>query len=238
MYRSVPLKIIISVLFLVLVSFCSAQHVEIRQAAYSGLFFYRGNAATTTSIILRADDLGYHNPTSYGKKSSFSYATESQAQWVSKRRNIFGLGLGFEQLTSKTVIAEDPVLRSFGLPFQTGTVNLKSANLTVNPFAGHRFLAHNIVFDALVGVECAFNLHTNENVHVEAPLKAEYQIKKQDHPTDLRPRMQVNALYNRVSMSVGYSIGTRNLYRSNIPGYGNKKAYSNFIRLGAAYRLK
>lgn len=239
MLRSVLSKSISSLLFLFFVTFGNAQQLEIRPTVYSGFFFYRGSAATSTSIpFFGGTDANYYNPTSYGKKSGFSYEIQIQSQWVTPRKDIIGMGLGFERLTSAAVLVEDPIFRRLGLPSHTGKVNLASTNLTVAPFAGHRFNKGPFAFDALVGVDWAINLFVHENLKVITPTKAIYQIVKADHLPDLRARMQINALYKHIGASAGYSLGMTNLYPYHEPDLKNKKAYSNFLRLGVSYRLK
>lgn len=220
------------------VVFCYGQKLDIRSTIYGGLFFFRGSGATSTSTVRVADDIGYHNPTSYGRKSDFSYAIELQAQWVTKQKHVFGLGVGYEELTSKAPVDFFYGDLPDGIP-ASGKVTMAYTYLTMNPFIGHRFFISTVTLDALLGVDCAFNQNDpQEEAWLVAPFKAIYKRKKQFHPNDLRPRIQVNAYYSRIGVAVGYSLGTENLYYYNNANFKNKKAYANFLRLGVSYRLK
>jgi hypothetical protein len=222
-------------ILLICVTLCNGQTLEIRPAVYSGLFFFRGSGATSGSTVRVNDVMGYYNPTSYGKKSDFSYAVELQGQWITKQKHVFGLNIGYESLTSKAAV--DSIFGDLphGSP-ASGTVSLTNTYLTISPFLGHRFSAGPVLFDALVGLDFAFNQNAQEEARLVSPLVT-YKIKKQFHRNDLRPRIQVNSYYKRIGLDLGYSRGTQNLYYYDNPYYQHKRAYANFVRLGLSYRL-
>src|SRR5689334_13480530 len=80
-----------------------AQKTELRVNAYSGLFYFRGDAATDMSTIY-ITDMGYYSATTYGRKSDFSYAFELQLQRVTVGNHFYGAGLGFEHLQSRAEV--------------------------------------------------------------------------------------------------------------------------------------
>jgi hypothetical protein len=132
----------------------------------------------------------------------------------------------------------DSLSSDIGIHPATGNVTITSSNLTLNPFVGRRFLAGAVAMDALIGLDLAFSLAVREKANMVTPFEAYYQMKKQNHPIDLRPRVQVNAFCKHIGLSVAYSLGTRNLYAYDNPNYKNKKAYASFLRLGVSYRFK
>lgn len=188
-----PYKFISTLLFLFIGCFCYGQQTEFRVNAYSGLFFFRGSGATSTSTVI-ATDIGYFNNTSYGKKSGFSYALELQAQRVTKQKHLFGLGVSYENLESRAVV--DSISAGIVGNFPaTGKVIMASTFLTVNPYIGQRFAINKIALDALVGMDVSFNTKVHEEAKVEP--NQTYTLNYREHPKDFRPRIQLNAYYNQ-----------------------------------------
>jgi hypothetical protein len=237
MNHSIQFRTLISTLILSLcVTLCFGQKLEIRPAVYSGVFFFRGSGATSTSTIRGNDVVPYYNATSYGKESDFSYAVELQGQWVTKQNHVFGLGIAYEHLATKSTVDSVYGDLPHGSP-ASGTVTLTNTYFTVSPFLGHRFSAGPVSFDALVGIDFAFNLNAREEAKLSSPIAATYELEKDFHPNDLRLRIQVNTYYKRMGLDLGYSLGTRNLYFYDNPAYQHKTAYANFIRVGLSYRI-
>jgi hypothetical protein len=224
-------------LCLAFASLSHSQKTELRANAYSGLFFFRGSGSTSTSTVHVGDDLGYYNPTPYGRKSAFSYALELQAQRITRQKHLYGIGLGFERLTSRARV--DSASYTFvGKVSERGKVTLENDFISFNPYIGHRFIANSITFDLQVGADLAFSTRVYEQAKLTSQKDVTYRLKKDNHPLDIRPRLQVNAYYNRMGFLVGYSLGLKNLYEYNNPNFVNNKAYANYVRIGVSYRIK
>lgn len=225
-------------IFLTVTQISFGQKTEINFNAYSGLFSFRGDGATSNSWInfdpYTRPDKFTSNP--YGKKSGFSYTFELQGQRVTKTKNIFGAGISFETLTSKVAI--DTVTQNGIIYLQysaDGKTSLKNTFVTLNPFAGHRFSYRKIDFDVLAGFDIAFCLKSKETGNATASNNAIYTADndKAKPSIDFRPRIQIKTQLRKVGLLIGYSLGLTNYQIKN-----NPKAYSNFLRLGLSYQLK
>jgi hypothetical protein len=210
-------------IFILLVSrqFSYGQKTEINFNAYSGLFSFRGAGSSSTSWInfnpYTSPDKFTSNP--YGKKSEFSYSLELQAQRVTKTKNIYGVGISFEALTSKVTI--DTVTQNGFIYWQysaDGKTSLKNTFVTLNPFIGHRF--------CLKSMEKGNATAGNKTIYTADNDKAKPSI-------DFRPRIQIKTQLKKVGLLVGYSLGLTNYQTQNTP-----KAYSSYLRLGLSYKLK
>ncbi len=102
-------------IYLVIISLCIfqlsfGQKKEFYANAYAGLFSFRGNSADNTSSIVHwSPPYTPYNPNdinsiSYGTRSGFSYSLEVQGQFISKDKNMVGLRIGYERLTSQVFI--------------------------------------------------------------------------------------------------------------------------------------
>jgi len=228
------------IIFILLVSrqFSYGQKTEINFNAYSGLFSFRGDGSSSTSWInfnpYTSPDKFTSNP--YGKKNEFSYALELQGQRVTKSRNIYGIGISFETLTSKVKI--DTVTENGFLYWQysaNGKTTLKNTFVTLNPFVGHRYFYRKISFDILAGFDLAFCLKSKEVGNATTNNKDYVTIEndKSKPSIDFRTRFQIKAQINKFGFLAGYSLGQTNYQTQN-----NPKAYSSFLRLGLSYQLK
>lgn len=233
---------LISITIAVLVSAHSSngQKTEISFNVYSGLFSFRGDGATSQSWII---SYPFINPPTtytvnpYGKSSAFSYEFELQGQRLSKRKNIYGLGLSFEMLASKVDIYKigvsgDPAYLEYPA---NGETKLKNGFITVNPFAGHRISLRKTNFDLLAGFDLGFcltskeigNANINDNGHVAA------ENDKAKPLIDFRPRIQIKMRVYKFGLLAGYSMGLTNYQPQN-----NSKTYAGFLRLGLSYQLR
>ena len=94
-------RVFVLFLLLYLISdFSYGQKAEIKVNAYSGLFFFRGDGSTATSLVGVADDIGYYNTNLYGKKSGFSYSIELQLQQLIKQNH------SPQQATLKPIVSD------------------------------------------------------------------------------------------------------------------------------------
>lgn len=226
------------IILLTSVQFSYGQKTEINFNAYSGLFSFHGDGSTSTSWI---NDNPYATPgkftsNPYGKKSEFSYSLELQIQRVTKTKNIYGIGISFEKLTSKVAI--DTITENGFLYWQyaaNGKTSLKNTFVTLNPFVGQRFSYRKMSFDILTGLDMAFCLKSQETGNATASNKLIIQTEnKKDKPSiDFRPRVQMKTQFKQFGFLVGYSLGLTNYQTQN-----NPKASSSYLRLGLSYQLK
>ena len=230
-------SILLLILSLAFASFSYSQKTELRANAYSGLFFFRGTGSMPTSTIYVSDDHGYYNPMPYGRKSAFSYALELQAQRVSKQNHLYGVGLGFERLTSRARV-DSSYYTFFGKKPDTGNVTLANDFVTLYPYIGQRFNANKISIDLQLGVDLAFSTRVYDKAKLTREKEITYSEKMNNYPLDIRPRLQLNAYHNRMGVSIGYSVGLKNVYKYDNPYFVNNKAYTNFLRVGISYKLK
>jgi len=235
----------IILIFLVSGKLSYGQNIEIKFNAYSGLFSFRGNNATSNSSIISNPYPFYSSPTKftsnpYGRRNGFSYSLELQGQRLSKRKNIFGLGLSIEVLTSKVsinklVISGDPAALTYAA---TGATKLNNTFFTLNPFVGHRFFYRNLIFDLGAGSDIAFCLESKETGNATTNA-TDYNIKVANEKgkpfIDFRPRIQLKTQIRKYGFLLGYSLGVTNYQTLN---WSHPKAYTSFLRLGLSYQLK
>lgn len=215
-----------------------AQKIEINFNANSGLFSFRGVGSSSTSWInfnpYTTPNTYTSNP--YGKKIGFSYALEFQGQRVTKIKNIYGVGISFEKLSSKVHI--DTVTQNGFIYWQysaDGKTSLKSTFVTLNPYVGHRYFYRKIRFDLLAGVDLAFCLNSKEMGSATASNESYVTVEnnKTKPSIDFRPRIQIKTQINKFGFLAGYSLGLTNYQTQK-----NPKTYSSFLRLGLCYQLK
>jgi hypothetical protein len=79
---------------------------------------------------------------------------ELQAQRITRQKHLYGIGLGFERLTSRARV--DSASYTFvGKVSERGKVTLENDFISFNPYIGHRFIANSITFDLQVGADLA-----------------------------------------------------------------------------------
>jgi len=238
----------ITILLLISVQFSYGQKTEINFNVYSGLFSFRGEGATSKSFIYYNDWWGpvtKYTDDPYGKGNGFSYSLEFQGQRLTKRKNIYGLGISFEDLTSKVNI--DSIFESSDLALllkypATGETKLKNTFITLNPFVGHRYAYHKIAIDLLAGFDLAFCMKSKEDGSVTASSIGHFNVdNERPKPSiDLRPRIQIKMQINKFGFLVGYSLGLSGYSTPTQYEYSTQysKAYTSFLRLGLSYQLK
>jgi hypothetical protein len=219
-------------------TFC--QKTEFNVTAYSGLFAFRGNeAASHTWYFSGLPSVPDHfTADPYGNQNDFSYSFEVQAQRVSFKRNIYGLGISYETLASKVHI--DTAAGGDIIYFQhwaTGKTTLENSFITLNPFIGHRYHYHQIAFDILAGMDISGCVKNQTTTKISTNNK-DYSTIEDNNPIpkpsiDFRLRIQVKAQYKKVGFIIGYSYGLTNYNKQNAP-----KAYSNFLRVGLNYQIR
>jgi hypothetical protein len=230
----------ITIILLISVQFSYGQKTEINFNVYSGLFSFRGDGAASKSSIISYPFI--HTPRTftenpYGRGTGFSYALEFQGQRLSKRKNIYGLGISFEELTSKVNIDKvgisgDPAFLQYAA---SGETKLENRFITLNPFVGHRYSSYKIKFDLLAGFDLSFCLKSKEYGSATTSNQSTFTVEndKTKSSIDFRPRIQIKTEINKFGFLAGYSLGLTNYSTQN-----NLKAYTSFLRLGLSYQLK
>jgi hypothetical protein len=231
-------KFLIIITLFALVQLSYGQKTELNFNAYSGLFSFRGGGATSNSWITAYTPSipGTYTINPYGKKSDFSYSFELQGQRISRSKNIYGLGVGFETLKSKVNI--DTVNGGDFAYFKVaanGKTVLENTFITLNPFVGRQYFYQKMRFDLLAGIDIAFCLKSKE-VGKATTNDKDYIMVENDKAKpsiDLRPRIQIQTRIKKFGFVAGYSLGLTNYQSQNKP-----KAYSSFLRVGLSYQLK
>lgn len=227
-------------LFLLSAQLSFGQKTEIYFNTYGGVFSFHGKGATSHSTII---SYPFQNPPvkftldPYGNTTAFSYGWGFQGQRITQKQKIYGLGIGFEELTSKVTIDKigvsgDPVYLEYSA---SGVTKLKNTFFTLHPFVGHRYFYHKISFDFLAGVDFAFCLKSKEtgNATSTNPGYIYVENEKAKPSLDFRPGIQIKAQKNKFGFVAGYSLGLTNYQTTNYP-----KADSRFLRIGLSYQLK
>ena len=227
-----------------------AQNIEVSVQAYSGLFHYSGNSATSTSAIYQGSTPRQNytnNP--YGSKSGFSYGGDIQGQYVSKNGFIGGLQAGYEVLRSRVdinsfyyPITTDPFPGpNYPIPFHIpvkGQTFLQDQDIDLNPYIGYRWLIGKIKLDMMPGIDLGFNINSYEKGKAKDNNGNVYQtdLKLLDAPTDVRLKLGVAATYKRFGITAAYLHGLTNLYK-NMNVNGSDDAHSELISFGITYRI-
>lgn len=215
----------------------SAQKTELAINAYTGLFSFRGNGATSTSwmTLYTPNTPGNFTINPYGNICSFSYGFELQAQRITSSKNIYGVGAGFELLNSKVNI--DTINGGDLIYFQeaaAGKTILRNSFMTIHPFIGHRYRYHNSSFDLTAGLDVAFCLKSRELGQVTTNNKDYINVRndKSKPSIDFRPRIQLKAQIKKFGFLAGYSLGLTNYQKQN-----DQPVYSSVWRAGLSYTI-
>jgi hypothetical protein len=230
-------KLCLAIIFLVSVNFSYGQKTEINFNTYSGLFSFRGNGSASISSIGWGQfsiPIGTSTENPYGNKNDFSYAFELQIQKISKGMNIYGIGLGFENLKSQVHI--DTYIESGFVYYKyaaNGKTILKNTFITVNPFMGHRFSFRKTSFDMLAGIDLAYCLKSTEFGYIDVNNTNPFQNELAKPTIDFRPRIQIKTQIKKFGFLAGYSFGLTNFQTNN-----NLNANTSFLRMGLSYQIK
>ncbi|WP_022822634.1 outer membrane beta-barrel protein [Hymenobacter norwichensis] len=212
------------------------QNTEYSVHLNSGGFAYRGKGAAASSIVLVPDiypGSSYtNNP--YGKNLGFSYGLVGQMQRVRPKRSLFGVQAGYEVLRSRVDVTE---ILAFRLQTPaSGHTTLASRTINLHPFFGHRLASQTIDFDLTAGPDLGFILSAREEIDTIAQgEKFSTKNTRADAYLELRARLNVAAYYKHFGVTAGYSRGLTNNYGLALGIDG--ETYSQFFRLGLAYRL-
>lgn len=154
------MKRILYIIVLIAASSASyGQRTEFSAQAGSGLFSYRGpNSVSETGLNAN----GYFfisNP--YGRASGASYSLSGQIQSVTKRNLIYGIQVGYEQLTSRVAITK--LIGDFSNSPANGRGSLQNQYVNLSPFVGKRLGDDRFWLDVSVGLDAAIGLRSRES---------------------------------------------------------------------------
>lgn len=241
------IKILLPVVFCLLVQLSYGQKTEIDLNAYCGLFSFRGNGSTSNSWVIVSNLARLDQMTSspYGKKGSFFYSYELQGQRVTRKKNIYGIGISFEASTSKINIDSaysegfgsslpgggifGPGPDGFGIyaphPIgAAGETTLKNIFITANLYVGHRFIYRKISLDLLAGIDLGFCLKSYEKANAKSLNSNQsnstwwfnnFYENRTKPSIDFRPRIQFKIRYHIFGILLGYSLGITNYQKQN-----------------------
>jgi hypothetical protein len=218
-----------------------AQRTEIQARAGSGLFFFHGKSAVENQNAHMA--VGHMAPFTkpYGRKPGASATVEIMLKRVARSKFIFGLGSGYQRLSSGSSVDTLFVVGDFVPSIDTFTVDNGSSTfkgnfINVTPFAGRRFMIGKTALDIRAGMEIGFLLKSREDVELDDIYSSE--VKKYPNPrkADVRLHLSADVNIRKLIIFAKYARGITNYYR--LYTGGQPEAYSNFIQLGVGYRLK
>jgi hypothetical protein len=218
------------------------QKTELRGSISSGLFSFSGISALSSTSINWDDQSksGYtNNP--YGTKTALCYGLSVDLKRVTKRNILFGIDAGIESLRS--MINIDWIDGYTGTAVYqysaTGKTFLNSGFFNFNPYLGYRIIVNSISFDLTGGLEFGYLLSTTEKGNATDSNGTKYTTSKKLYGAfnfDLRPQIQLSAMYKRFGLFTGYSYGMAN-YMMGVIGDGRWECYSRLLRFGITYRI-
>lgn len=233
-------KLIVFTFSLLIYSYSYCQKTELRVSLDSGLSSFTGESTGSSSSInvYNNADSGYtNNP--YGSKNVLSYGVSVNLKRVTKANLIYGIGLGYENIGSKTSITSASVYdgeNSYSVPASGKTI-MSSNTINANPFIGYRFNASKLPIDLVAGFDFASILNTKECGDATDENGNNYttSVDRKTISTDFRPRIQVSTDYKKFGIYLGYSFGLLNYMDGYVGGTNN--AYSKIFRFGITYQV-
>ncbi|MFT3945447.1 MAG: hypothetical protein QM763_00620 [Agriterribacter sp.] len=218
-----------------------AQKTEFNASLNSGLFSFRGESASKSSIFFIATGAENHytnNP--YGSKNGLSYGISAGIKRPAKNNLLIGLDAGYEMLRSKIIIDGISLSTySSSIVQATGHTYLNSSFINLFPYGGYRFSCrNNFYIDLTGGFDLGFCTNSREKSTATDPngKKYEFSINRKTINTDIRTRIQITAHYKMIGIYAGYSAGLVN-YKSGYVG-GVNEAYSRMLRFGTTFTIK
>lgn len=217
-----------------------SQKTELRVSLDSGLSSFTGESAESSSFINANDAItsGYtNNP--YGSKNVLSYGVSLNLKRVTKANLIYGIGLGYENIGSKTSITNISgynIEHIFSIPASGKTI-MSSNTINANPFIGYRFNADKFPIDLVGGFDFASILNTKEKGDATDTNGNKYttSLDRKTINTDFRPRIQVSTDYKKFGVYLGYSFGLSNYMKEYIGGINS--VHSKIFRFGITYQV-
>jgi len=211
---------------------------EVAVAFNSGLFSFGGSSAAKTSFIIVGSENNYtNNP--YGEKNGFVYGLSANAKHIFANHFLVGLDVGYEAMSSKIDI---PVAYTYtsGSSYvkASGETKLTTQFLNLHPNFGFRFGKSKTTLDLTAGMDVGFILKAQEKGEAKIADGTVYATDgdRKNSKTDLRPRIQLTANYQKFGVYAGYSYGLSN-YMEGMIGGGPWEANSRVIRFGVSYTI-
>lgn len=234
-------KLILLIVTSLTINLSFGQKTESILALNSGLFSFQGYSAAKSSQLNLASNgtTGYtNNP--FGAKNGLSYGVSYQIQHISKGNFIAGIGVGYENLRSKTTITGVNGHDNTGT-FQdvaSGQTYLSNNQLNAFPYVGYRVGLRQISVDLTGGLDVGYLLSSTENGKATGVTGKTYNtsLDRTGIKTDVRPRVQVAIFYRKVGAYTSYAYGLSN-YKSGWVG-GRNECNSTVIRFGVLYKIK
>ncbi len=217
-----------------------AQKTEFHAAINSGIFSFTGDGANKITYLNPSPSDGQGNvANSFGSLSAISFGVSINAQKITKKNVILGVGGGYEQLRSKVII--DGWYSIGGLQEFHGYdfINLKF--MYVQPYLGFRFKINQISIDLTGGVDIAYLLDARESAFtidksgIESPYLNTGSLSK-PYSFDFRPDFQVALNYKKMRVFSNYAMSlthAAHVYNSYYPS----EIYSRLVRFGLAYQI-
>lgn len=215
---------------------------EFALAFNSSLFSFGGNGAQSSSFINTSDvaSLSGYTNNPYGKKNGLGYGLSVNTKKVFAKHFILGLDVGYEVMRSKIMITG---INSFGpagsstLP-ATGKTNLNTQFLNFQPNFGFRIGQSTTTFDLTAGMDVGIILDAKEKGQAKTTDGASITTTndRKNINTDLRPRVQLAANYQKFTAHAGYAYGLSN-YRGQVACGGGQEVQSRVVRFGVSYRI-
>ncbi len=232
-------KVLLVLPGLLSISTLFAQKMEFGLSLNSGLFYFTGYSAVSTSAINSTAGLSSYTNNPYGSKVGWCDGLSVDLRRVTRRRLLFGLSLGYEALRSELSITSINLFNGVDAYSVTahGHTALTSQFINLFPSLGYRFLLGKITLDLTGGLDLGYCISAEENGKAHASNGATY-TSSQDRKTisaDTRQRLQVAVGYHKTAVYVGYSDGLIN-YMAGYIG-GSFGAYARILRFGLQYKI-
>jgi len=236
-------QLVISITLFLFLSNINAQNIELCCSANSGLFSFAKKYAVSSTLI-HYDDLsnsGYtDNP--FGSKAAICYGLSFTIKEITQKNFIYGVDLAYEDLRSKVNIYK--VIEYDGNQtyqyLATGHTFLNNSFVNLYLFVGHRYKLKKVSFDIAGGTDIGYNLGSYEKGSAIASNGNTYSTFAINRTTlsyiEIRPRIQISAIYKRCSLYIGYSYSVLDLLVSA----NSQIKLENFtkdFRFGITYNL-
>lgn len=215
---------------------------EISVEVNSGLFSFGGSSSAKNSMIIVNEGWSNSKYTNnpYGKNADLALVLSINFKKVFKNKLFIGSSLGYEILKSKMNVTEVFLNTDYNSPQQlsaSGKTNLTYNNINFYPYFGYRIPAKSINFDISAGADFGFILSAKEKGSAKASNGITYEtsLDRKTISTDFRPRIQLDAHYQKFGVYLGYSFGTINYMKDYIGGNFDTK--SRMLRFGLTYQL-
>lgn len=231
-------KTLLTIIALCFLNTSYGQKTEFRISLNSGLFSFTGKSAESVTFINYSNNFGRgytNNP--YGSRGGLGIGLSGNLKKLSTNHSIIGLDLGYELLRSKIkingIFGDGESLSAKGKTF------LNSNFINLHPFMGYRLPVNNLNIDFTGGLDIAYCISSKENGSATASDGTKYKtsVDRETINFDFRPRVQIEANYEKVGIYVGYSLGLAN-YKANYDGGKIDKCYASLLRFGLTYQLK